>query len=76
MTAQTAEIARAAKKLPAEEKIALAEALMADALAETSPEHEALWQAEIQRRREEVRSGKVKLIPGDEVAASLDRLLR
>lgn len=61
--------------LSAEEKLILGEQLVADAVAETSPEHEAAWQDEVKRRRDEVLSGKVRLIPGEEVERSLDRLL-
>ena len=75
MTAHYAEITRAALTLSTEEKLTLAEQLVALAVAETSPGHEAAWQAEVQRRREEVLSGRVKLVPGGEVERSLDRLL-
>ena len=75
MTAQLAEITRAALTLSTEEKLSLAEQLVAVAVSETSPEHEAAWQTEVERRREEVLLGKVKLVPGNEVERSLDRLL-
>ncbi|MSU53796.1 MAG: hypothetical protein CK538_07150 [Opitutia bacterium] len=75
MTAQLAELARAALTLSPEAKLSLAEQLMAVAVAETSPEHEAAWQTGVQRRREEVLSGRVQLVPGNEVERSLDRLL-
>lgn len=75
MTAQLAELARAALTFSAEEKLSLAEQLMAAAVAETSPAPAAAWETEVQRRREEVLSGKVQWVPGDEVERSLDRLL-
>ena len=75
MTANLAEVTHAARALSSEEKLALAGQLVADAVAENSSAHEALWQTEVQRRREEVLSGKVRLIPSEEVERSLDRLL-
>jgi len=38
-------------------------------------ENESLWSAEAERRQQEVREGRVKLVPGDEVKALLDRVL-
>jgi putative addiction module component (TIGR02574 family) len=75
MSAKLAEISDAARALSIEEKLELAERLVATALAENPSPHEAAWQAEVSRRRAEGLSGKVKLIPGDEVERSLDRLL-
>jgi hypothetical protein len=75
MTAKLAEISDAARGLSADEKLLLAEELVAAALDESIPAHEAAWRDEVQRRRDEVLAGKVKLIPGDEVERSLDRLL-
>ena len=75
MSAKLAEISDAARSLSTDEKLALAEQLVDAALGETPSPHEAAWQAEVDRRREEVLSGKVKLIPADEVERSLDRLL-
>jgi putative addiction module component (TIGR02574 family) len=75
MSAKLAELSDAVRALSTDEKLALAGELLAAALHESPSPHEAAWQAEVQRRREEVLSGKVKLIPGDEVERSLDRLL-
>ncbi len=75
MTANLAAITRDALALTIEEKLTLAQQLVADALAHSEPAHEAAWKAEVQRRREEVLSGKVKLVPAEEVERSLDRLL-
>jgi putative addiction module component (TIGR02574 family) len=51
-----------------------ARALLADRLVESlDPAEESdvhhLWAAEARRRREEVRSGRVKTVPGDEALA-------
>ena len=65
----------------AEESLALpseARALLADRLAESLDPAEdgyvrQLWAAEAIRRRDEVRSGRVKTIPGDEALARVRR---
>ena len=75
MTANLAAITREALALTLEEKLVLAQQLVEDALAQSEPAHAAAWNAEVQRRREEVFSGKVKLVPAEEVERSLDRLL-
>ncbi len=75
MTAQLAEPTRAALTLSPEEKLSLAEQLMAAAVAETSPAPAAAWETEVQRHRADVLAGKVQWVPGDEVERSLDRLL-
>jgi len=38
-------------------------------------ESESLWLSEAERRQREVREGRVKLVPGDEVKALLDQVL-
>jgi putative addiction module component (TIGR02574 family) len=75
MTAKLAAITRDALSLTVEEKIALVQELVADAVALSSPAHTEAWDAEVQRRRQEVESGKVRLVPAEEVERSLDRLL-
>ena len=65
----------------AEESLALpseARALLADRLAESLDPAEdgyvrQLWAAEAIRRRDEVRNGRVKTIPGDEALARVRR---
>jgi putative addiction module component (TIGR02574 family) len=65
----------------AEEALALpseARALLADRLVESLDPAEdgqirQLWAAEARRRLEDVRSGRVKTIPGDEVLAQVKR---
>ena len=62
--------------LPNEARALLVEQL-ADSLEADSPDqhwHE-LWAAEVQRRLEEVRSGRVQTIPGDEALAQVRRSL-
>jgi putative addiction module component (TIGR02574 family) len=65
----------------AEEALALpseARALLADRLAESldpaDDEHlRKVWSAEAQRRRDEVREGRVQTVPGDEALARVRR---
>lgn len=45
-------------------------------LPEEDAGHEAAWAAEIYRRVEDLRSGKVKPIPGEQVFDELEDLLR
>lgn len=40
-----------------------------------APEIEAAWQTEIARRVEEVRSGKVRVVPGEEVSARIGKIV-
>jgi putative addiction module component (TIGR02574 family) len=62
----TAEIIHEAKSLPVEQR-----ALVVDALLRTlnppDPEIDRKWAAVAYRRLEELRTGKVKAIPGEEV---------
>jgi putative addiction module component (TIGR02574 family) len=75
MSANLATVTRDALALSAEEKLALAQELVANALAESPMAHQDAWNEEVRRRREEVRSGRVKLVSAAEVERSLDRLL-
>lgn len=66
----TAEIISDAESLPVEER-----ALIVDSLLRTlnppDPEIDAKWIAVARRRLDELRSGRVKPIPGDEVLAKI-----
>lgn len=76
MTIAVEEITEQALSLPSE-----ARALLADRLAESlDPQEDAtyhdLWVAEARRRLEDVRSGAVKTIPGDEALAHVRSLFQ
>jgi len=43
-------------------------------LHSTDPEIEAAWKSEIERRVEEIRSGKVQGIPGEEVSSRIRKI--
>ena len=68
--AQAADILEAALKLDEAERARLVEALAAS-LYGRDLGHD--WEEEIQRRIDDVDSGRVEPIPGDEVFAQLDR---
>ena len=73
MSMTVEQIAEEAHSLPSE-----ARALLADRLVESLDPAEdgyirQLWAAEALRRRDDVRSGRVKTIPGDEALARVRR---
>jgi len=72
MTPQASEVLEKALALSAEERGALIDHLI-ESLDDAPPEEgvEAAWDAEIKRRVDEIRSGKVKTIPGDQVLREL-----
>jgi len=69
------QITAAAMKLPSESKISLAEKLVGSLATDEPTELERLWSTEAIRRRDEVRSGSVKGIPGEEVLEEVRRLV-
>ena len=72
MTAALKSIAETVERLPAKDRILLAEHLIAS-LEGTDFDPE--WAKEAVRRRDEVRSGKVKPVPASEVYRRIERLL-
>ena len=71
----TEEIFQAAVALPPESRVELAERLMASVMDQLDPEISEAHLAEVKRRIEQVRSGEVELIPGDEVFERVRKLL-
>jgi putative addiction module component (TIGR02574 family) len=71
MTTQTADIMEIADSLPIDMKIELVDRLL-DGMYPRQKEIDELWKVEIERRVEEVRSGKVKTIPGEQVFAEIE----
>jgi putative addiction module component (TIGR02574 family) len=62
-------------QLPSASRAQLADRLV-ESLADAPPDEiTRLWTAEALRRRDEVRSGKVQPIPGDEVLAQVRRVV-
>jgi putative addiction module component (TIGR02574 family) len=68
------EIASVALALPVEERVVLADRLLAS-LEDADPSCEKLWLEEAKRRRDEVRNGKVQTIPAEEALARVRRSL-
>jgi len=70
MTDQTAELFEMAEMLPIDEKALLVDRLL-DSMFPRQAEIDELWKIEAERRVEEVRTGKVKTIPGEQVFAEI-----
>lgn len=68
------ELVRKARELPPEQRVRLAEEVLAT-VQESDADIDAAWEAEIRRRLDEIDSGAVELIPADEVFAEVRRLL-
>ena len=75
MSALAKELSRKALALPAEERIWLAEELLAT-VQEVDAEVEAAWDEEIKRRIAEIDNGTARLIPAEEVFAEVRRLIK
>lgn len=69
------ELSRKALSLSPEERVQLAENLLATVQA-VDEEVEAAWGEEIRRRIAEIDSGTAKLIPAEEVFAELRRMIK
>lgn len=69
------ELSRRARALSPEERVRLAEELLAT-VQEVDPEVEAAWDEEIKRRIAEIDSGTATLIPAEEVFAEVRRLIK
>jgi len=66
MSTTVEKLAEQAMTLPGESRARLADLLVESLDADALTDIDRLWLAEAKRRRDEVRSGKVKTIPGDE----------
>ena len=75
MTDLVDELSRKARALPPEDRVRLADELLAT-VQEVDAEVEQAWDAEIRRRIAEIDSGTAKLIPAEEVFAEVRRLLK
>ncbi len=70
MTAQTAEIMEMVDSLPIDMKLELVDRLL-ESITPSREDIDEAWSDEVERRIDEVESGKVKLVPGDEVFARM-----
>lgn len=67
------ELSRRAQELTPDERVQLAEEILAT-IHGVDEEVDAAWDAEIKRRIEEIENGTAELIPAEEVFARLRRL--
>ena len=70
MTATTAELVSIAESLPIDLKIELIDKLL-ESISPSEGEIDELWKVEVERRIDEVESGKVNTIPGEDVFARI-----
>ncbi len=75
MTEKADALLRAALALPAEDRAELATSLIDSLDAAPDDEVEAAWQEEITRRLDDLRAGRAKLIPWEEVRRSARAIL-
>ena len=76
MSTTVEQLAEQAMSLPGESRARLADILVESLDTEALTDIDRLWLSEAKRRRDEVRSGKVKTIPGDEDLQSVRDSLR
>lgn len=69
------QITEEAIKLPADARALLADKLVQSLESEDADELQRLWSAEAIRRRDEIRSGHVQPIPGEQVIEEVRRLV-
>ena len=69
------ELSRKALSLSPEERVQLAEKLLAT-VQEVDTEVEATWDEEIKRRIAEIENGTAELIPAEDVFAEVRRLIK
>jgi len=69
------QLANEALQLPAESRALLAEKIVESLDFAQTEEIQRLWADEAIRRRDDVRSGRVQPIPGDEVLAEVRRIV-
>lgn len=70
MNTQTSEIMDVVDSLPIDMKLELIDHLL-ESISPSHAEVDEAWKVEVERRIDEVESGKVELIPGEEVFARI-----
>ncbi len=75
MTTSAKELIKQALALSPEERVELADTLLASVDDFASPEIEAAWREEIERRMKDFEEGRIKGIPSEEVFAKARALL-
>ncbi len=71
MSITVEQLAEQAMNFPGESRARLADLLVESLDANVLTEIDQLWLSEAKRRRDEVRAGKVRTIPGDEALRSV-----
>jgi len=71
MNSETIDIMERAEMLPIDMKLELVDRLL-ESISPSQKEIYELWKIEIERRVEEVRSGEVLTIPGEQVFAEIE----
>jgi putative addiction module component (TIGR02574 family) len=69
------QIVEESRRLQPEELTELLDLLTVELYETPDPEIDRLWADEAERRLDEIRSGKVKAIPGDEVMARARKIV-
>ncbi|MGB7847955.1 MAG: addiction module protein [Candidatus Acidiferrum sp.] len=76
MTQRSLELLEKALALTEEERAELAASLLQSLDQSTDEDAEAAWQRELERRADDLNSGKAKTIPWDEVRGQISTRLR
>lgn len=71
MNALATQVADAAMQLPSEERIVLVDMLLKSLNLPTQEDIDTLWSAEAEKRVQEINSGAVEMLDGEEVFATL-----
>ena len=71
MSTTVEQLAEQAMALPGEARARLADLLVESLDSDALTHIDRLWLSEAKRRRDEVRAGKVKTVPGDEALRSV-----
>ena len=76
MATSVERLAEQALKLPSESRARLADLLVESLDADALGRIDQLWAAEARRRRDEVRAGRVKTVPGEQARRKVRAALR
>ena len=71
MNALATQVADAAMQLPSEERIVLVDMLLKSLNLPTQEDIDTLWSAEAEKRVQEINSGAVEMLDGEEVFAAM-----
>ena len=74
MNTESHNLLEQALALPDTDRAALAASLFRSLDAEIDADADELWDNEIKRRLDEIRSGEVELVPWDQMLAKMNRL--